>query len=46
MRNEKSDLCIDVEGLKNSDLLKLSICDANKPTQKWEFVYGSNTGQQ
>jgi polypeptide N-acetylgalactosaminyltransferase len=34
-----SELCLDVEGLKNNDQIKLKKCQPNKPSQQWLFEH-------
>jgi len=34
-----SELCLDVEDLKNNDKIKLKKCQPNKPSQQWLFEH-------
>lgn len=38
MKNIETNLCMDVNGLKNSQNLLLKKCDSKQLTQKWEFI--------
>ncbi|KAI1728985.1 glycosyl transferase family 2 domain-containing protein [Ditylenchus destructor] len=43
MRNVNTGLCMDANGAKNGDNVPMNACDSSKATQKWEFIYGSES---
>lgn len=38
MKDTETGLCMDVDGLKGGDDLKVAVCVEEKATQRWEFV--------